>query len=298
VTWTQPYHLLLKWRIERLFRRRQGSMTLPPVRHNDGRHLSDLQAHLTWIGHATFLLRLGHRFIAIDPVWRKRIYYLRRLNDPGVPLYSVPPVHIVAVTHNHYDHLDLPTLRMLDRCHGPLFLAPRGNGAILRRAGIRRIVELDWWECHRDEGLEVTLVPTQHWSQRGPFDKNRALWGGYIFRSREGTAYHAGDTAFEPGIFREIADRYPDIDWAMLPIGAYDPEWFLSTQHMIPEDAGRAFELLEARVFVPMHYGTFALTDEPVGEPLERLTAWFHARRLPADRLWRFDIGETRRLRT
>jgi L-ascorbate metabolism protein UlaG (beta-lactamase superfamily) len=124
------------------------------------------------------------------------------------------------------------------------------------------------------------------------------LWGGYIFRSREGTAYHAGDTAFEPGIFREIADRYPDIDWAMLPIGAYDPEWFLSTQHMIPEDAGRAFELLGARAFVPMHYGTFALTDEPVGEPLERLTAWFHARRLPTDRLWRFDIGETRRLRT
>jgi L-ascorbate metabolism protein UlaG (beta-lactamase superfamily) len=208
----------------------------------------------------------------------------------------MPRVDLVTVTHNHYDHLDLPTLQALTARHQPRFITPRGNARILRRAGAQHIVELDWWESHRDGDLEVTLVPAQHWSQRGPFDKNRALWGGFVYRGPEGTAYHAGDTAFEPRMFGEIRARCAPIDLAMIPIGAYEPEWFLSTQHMVPEDAGRAFEILGARTFVAMHYGTFDLTDEPVGEPIERIRAWFAASGLPADRLWALDIGETRPL--
>lgn len=295
VTWTQPYHLLLKWRIERVFNRRKGSTLLPRVRRNDGRRLDERSPHLTWIGHATFILRLGGRLAVTDPIWRERIYYLRRLNTPGVPIEQLPPVDVVTVTHNHYDHLDLPTLVALDRLHRPLFLVPRNNAPILERAGIQRIVELDWWESYKDGDLEVTLVPAQHWSQRGVW-KNRCLWGGYIYRGPEGTAYHAGDTAFEPRMFAEIAAYCPSIDWAMLPIGGYEPEWFLSTQHVNPEDAGRAFDILGARILVAMHYGTFDLTDEPVGEPLERLERWLETRGLPRERLWALDIGETRSL--
>jgi L-ascorbate metabolism protein UlaG (beta-lactamase superfamily) len=144
--------------------------------------------------------------------------------------------------------------------------------------------------------VTITLVPSQHWSMRKPWDRNRRLWGGFVYEAPEGTSYHAGDTAFKEDVFRAIGERFPKIDWAMIPIGAYDPVWFMSPQHIGPEDAGRAFELLGARVMCAMHWGTFKLTDEPIGEPPERLRAWWRTRGLDAGRLWILDIGETRAL--
>jgi L-ascorbate metabolism protein UlaG (beta-lactamase superfamily) len=167
---------------------------------------------------------------------------------------------------------------------------------VLRSAGLPRIVELEWWESHQVGDVRVTLVPSQHWSMRSPFDKNRRLWGGFVYESAEATVYHAGDTAFSERVFREIGERFPRIDAAMLPIGAYDPAWFMQPQHQNPEEAGRAFELLGARRFVAMHWGTFRLTDEPLGEPPARLDAWWAERGLPRDRLWIPAIGETSEL--
>jgi N-acyl-phosphatidylethanolamine-hydrolysing phospholipase D len=191
--------------------------------------------------------------------------------------------------------MDVPTLRRI----GPdaAYIVPKDNGEVLRAAGLPNVIELDWWESHRIGDLKVTLVPAQHWSMRAPWDRNKRLWGGFVYEGPEGVSYHAGDTAFSESMFREIAERVPRIDWAMLPIGAYEPVWFMKAQHIGPEDAGRAFEILGARIFAAMHWGTFVLTDEPIGEPPERIRSWFGERGLDESRLWVMDVGETRRLR-
>jgi L-ascorbate metabolism protein UlaG (beta-lactamase superfamily) len=203
---------------------------------------------------------------------------------------------VVTVSHAHFDHLDLPSLRTLAGRGEPLFVVPRDNADLLRGAGIDKVVELGWWESTQAGGVRITCVPAQHWSMRMPWDRNTRLWGGFVYESAEGVAYHAGDTAMSEDVFRAIAVRCPRIDWAMLPIGAYDPTWFMSGQHMGPEEAGRAWELLGARTLVAMHWGTFKLTDEPIGEPPERAKAWFDAKGYPREKLWVLDVGETRGL--
>jgi L-ascorbate metabolism protein UlaG (beta-lactamase superfamily) len=266
-----------------------------PRRENDGAALKATTPHMTWIGHATFAARLGGAMIVTDPIFSRRIQgTIPRLTPPGVAMEKLPHVDIVTVSHAHYDHLDLPTLVKFPE--QTLFVVPKDVGEILTGAGIRRVVELEWWGSHEEGGVKITLVPAQHWSMRSAWDKNRRLWGGYVYETKDGVAYHAGDTAFSEGLFRAIHDRCPRIDWAMIPIGAYEPVWFMGEQHIGPEDAGRAWEILEARIFCAMHWGTFRLTDEPLGEPPARVRAWFEEKRYPEERLWIFDVGETRRL--
>jgi L-ascorbate metabolism protein UlaG (beta-lactamase superfamily) len=279
---------LVRWRMGR---RVAPDTFRAPRRDNDGSALRAAGAHATWIGHATFALKLGGLTLATDPVWSARLHTIRRLSEPGVRLEDMPGIDVVTVSHSHYDHLDLPTLRRI----GPdtLYVVPKDNAEILTGAGLHRVVELGWWETHRVGDLAITLVPAQHWSMRVPWDKNRRLWGGFVIESPEGTAYHAGDTAFSERVFREIAKRFPRIDWAMLPIGAYDPPWFMQPQHMGPEEAGRAWEILGARTLFAMHWGTFKLTDEPLGEPPERLRAWARDAKVDAERVRVFDVGET-----
>jgi L-ascorbate metabolism protein UlaG (beta-lactamase superfamily) len=289
---------ILRWRIvDTLAGRRvrdPGGFVMP-VKPNDGAALALAEPSLTWIGHATFVLRLGGKLIATDPIWSERVGGLiRRKAPPGVALEQVPPVDIVTVSHNHRDHLDAPTLRRLGP--QPLYVTPIGHRELLARLGITRVVELDWWQSHVEGDVEITLVPARHWSMRQPWDRNDALWGGFVFRTREGTAYHSGDTALFDG-FREIGARLGPIDWAMLPIGAYEPRWFMQPQHTSPEDAGEAFVQLGARTLVAMHWGTFRLTDEPMGEPPERMRKFFAERALDPTRLWILDVGETRSLR-
>jgi N-acyl-phosphatidylethanolamine-hydrolysing phospholipase D len=291
---------ILKWQIgDRLAgkRRRDTTPFTTPRRDNDGKALASREPHLTWIGHATFVQRLGGQLLATDPIWSPRIHAIARLAAPGVELAHTPKLDVVTVSHAHYDHLDLPTLRRIGP--GALYVVPKDNGELLRDAGLPNVVELDWWEsCERGD-LRVTLVPAQHWSMRAPWDRNKRLWGGFVYESRvpgEGTSYHAGDTAFSEDVFTAIAERFPKIDWAMLPIGAYDPQWFMQPQHMGPEEAGRAWEILGARNLVAMHWGTFKLTDEPIGEPPARMRAWWSERKHDAGRLWVMDVGETRAL--
>lgn len=288
---------ILKWQVlDRLAGRRpRATAFATPRRDNDGSALAETNAHLTWVGHATFVLRLGGVLVATDPIWSSNIHgAVRRLVAPGVALEACPKLDVVTISHAHFDHLDVPTLVRIGR--DALYVVPKDNGDVLRSAGLDRVVELDWWESHVVGDLTITLVPAQHWSMRLPWDRNTRLWGGFVYQSKEGTAYHAGDTAFDEQVFTEIARRFPNIDWAMLPIGAYEPRWFMQSQHMDPDDALNAWELLGARLFVAMHWGTFRLTDEPLGEPPERLRTAWRDRAHPETRLWIPDIGELRAL--
>jgi len=249
-------------------------------------------ASLCWLGHASFLLTLGGKNILVDPVLGERIGPLKRLVQPGIDWKSLPPIDLVLVTHNHRDHLHPWSIaRLGDR---PTYVVPLGNARFLRAAGAQaKIIELDWWETTGLGSIEITLVPARHWSMHFPWDRNDALWGGYVIRSPEGTAYHSGDTAFWDR-FEEIGERVGPIDWAMLPIGAYEPRWFMEPQHMGPEEAVAAARLLRARHFVAMHWGTFKLTDEPIGEPPERARAAWQAEGRAEENLWILDVGEAR----
>jgi L-ascorbate metabolism protein UlaG (beta-lactamase superfamily) len=243
-----------------------------------------------WIGHATWALRLGGKLIVTDPVWSTSLSgVVPRLVPPGIALDAMPPVDIVLVTHDHRDHMDLPTIGKLgDR---PLYVVPLGNGKRIKHP---RVVELDWWQSHEVDGVTITLVPARHWSMREPWNKNDTLWGGFVVKGPEGTFYHSGDTAFGEH-FAEIGARFP-IDWAMLPIGGYAPRWFMEPQHVDPVEAARGFAALGARNMLAMHWGTFRLTDEAVGEPPERLRAYWAEQGLDPARLWICDVGESRPL--
>ena len=270
-----------------------------PRRDNDGAVLASRAASLTWIGHSSFALRLGGLVVLTDPILVDRVGLHVRNVAPGLALERTPAIDVVCISHAHADHLDTRSIERIRRHNErlgrrpPLMMVPTGVGRYL--PGLPR-VELGWWEQHRMAEVEFTLVPQQHWSMRGPFDRDEALWGGWVLKGPEGTAYHAGDTGWFSH-FGEIGRRVGPIDWAMLPIGAYDPAWFMSPQHMGPEEAGRAFLELGARNLVCMHWGTFQLTDEPLGEPVERIERWWQAEGPPdRERLWRMDIGESRAL--
>lgn len=300
---------MIKWKlVDTVLGRRRADRSVrfeTPRVDNDGSALARDDASLTWIGHSTFVLRLGGLAIATDPIWAARIGPVTRRNvAPGVAIDRLPPIDVVTISHAHYDHLDLPTLVRLDehtRAHvgrSPLFLVPSEVGRYLRAEGLDNVVERGWWEHHDVGDVRFTLVPQQHWSMRTPLDRDTALWGGWVMRSSEGTAYHAGDTGYFRH-FGEIGARMGTIDWAMLPIGAYDPQWLMKPQHMGPEEAGRAFVELGAKNLVCMHWGTYQLTDEPLSEPPERIVRWWESEgpgRTELDRLWRLAIGETRSL--
>ncbi|GIF78343.1 MBL fold metallo-hydrolase [Asanoa siamensis] len=248
---------------------------------------------VTWVGHATFVVRTGGHTILTDPVWSRRIPpFIARYTPPGVDWAALPRIDAVVISHNHYDHLDAPTIRRLPR--STPMLVPAGLAHWFRRRGFRDVTDLDWWQSRRIGALTCTFVPTHHWSRRGLTDTNRSLWGGWVLATDGGpTIYFAGDTGYGPR-FAEVAARRRGLDVALLPIGAYEPRWFMRNQHMNPEDAVRAAADLGVRRVVPMHWGTFALSTEPLLEPPERLrTAWQAAGRDPSD-LWRLGIGETR----
>ena len=261
------------------------------VREGGAEALAAGSAVAVWIGHATWALRLGGKLIVTDPIWSRSIGgAVRRMVAPGVALDAMPAIDVVLVTHDHRDHMDLPTLKRLP--DAALYIVPLGNAA---RLGKPNVVELDWWQRHEVGGLEITLVPARHWSMRMPWNRNETLWGGYVINSPDGAAYHSGDTAWGDH-FAEIGARCGAIDWAMLPIGGYAPRWFMEPQHIDPIEAGRAFEALGAKHLLAMHWGTFKLTDEAIGEPPARLRAYWAERGLDPARLWILDPGEARTL--
>jgi len=245
-------------------------------------------ARLTWLGHASWLVQLDGVSILIDPVLGDGLPGgIGRNAGPGLAAAALPPIRAQLVSHSHYDHLDLPTLTAV----GAPVIAGRRLEPLFRGSQLF-CTELGWWEQARVGDVRITFVPAQHWSRRGLFDANQTLWGGFVIEGRSATLYHAGDTGWFDG-FAEIGRRFPRIDAALLPIGAYDPEWFMGPQHMNPEQALAALQALGAGQLLAMHWGTFKLTDEPLDEPPQRLEAERVRLGLPASRVRVLAIGET-----
>jgi L-ascorbate metabolism protein UlaG (beta-lactamase superfamily) len=288
---------IFKWKVVDAIagrNRRPAPPFITPSRPYDPDIVTGLGPQLTWIGHASFLFTVSGKRLLVDPILRMNLGPLRRLAPIGIPAAELPTIDYVLVTHNHRDHLDPKSLAMIPGA--PTFVTPLGNADVLRAAGAKEVLELDWWQRHDAGALDITLVPARHWSMRFPWDRNDALWGGFVIRGQEGTFYHSGDTGFEEAMFADIGARVGAIDWAMLPIGAYEPRWFMEPQHMGPEEAVRACLSLGAQHLVAMHWGTYKLTDEPLAEPPERARL-AHKELVGADeRLLLLDVGETRKL--
>jgi len=251
---------------------------------------------VTWIGHASFYVRMDDAGFLIDPVYSERASPFafagpRRLVPPGVPLEALPRLDFVLLSHDHYDHTDLPTIRRL-AARGVPFVVPTGVAGLVTRAGGRVAAELGWWQDRTVAGLTVTCVPARHFSGRGLTDRNRRLWAGFVVAGKARCLYHSGDTALFDG-FAEIGRRVGPIDLACLPIGAYEPRAIMGPIHLNPEEAVRAALELDARAAVGMHFGTFDLSDEPLDEPPRRFLAEARARGVQ-ERAFVMVIGETR----
>jgi len=244
-----------------------------PFVHNDGKLLRKGDKNtLTWIGQASFLIQLTGKNVLIDPVMSMNIGWIRRNSPPGIAWAAMPKIDLVLITHNHRDHMDAPTLKKLGS--DPVYLVPKGLGRWFRRNGFRRIIEMGWWQQEEVAGLNITFVPAEHWSRRGITDANTSWWGGFIIEKDGLRLYHSGDTGWFDG-FAEIGQRFDEIHAAMLPIGAYAPRWFMKPQHINPDEAVDALTALGAKRMIPMHWGTFKLSDEPLDEPPQLLReAW------------------------
>jgi N-acyl-phosphatidylethanolamine-hydrolysing phospholipase D len=258
------------------------------------------------VGHATTLLQLGSVNVLTDPVWSERaspVQWLgpRRLMSPGLDFDALPPLDVVLLSHNHYDHLDAGTVRRIaTQFPEAPWLCPLGVGELLHSFGVRTVVERDWWHTVDTPTFSATCVPAQHFSARGIHDRNETLWSGWVIQADGVRVLFAGDTALHPD-FTDIGTRLGPFDLVMLPIGAYEPRWFMRPVHMNPEDAVAAYQaLVDGTGAAPpcfvMHWGTFRLTDEPLEEPPARFAQRWRDAGLPADANWTLAHGETRRL--
>ena len=260
----------------------------------------DANAVVTFIGHATFLIQTAAGNVLTDPMYSDRAGPLnvlgpRRVRQPAVPFDELPPISTVLLSHNHYDHCDRRTLRRLAKRFDPLVVTPLGNAALVRSSGIRRVEELDWWQDARTSPLPITLTPAQHFSARTPLDRNRALWGGFMLAASGARIFFAGDTGYAP-LFRDVRNRLGPIDLALLPIGAYEPRWFMQAVHMNPAEAVQAHLDLGASESVGMHFGTFQLTAEGIDEPLRALDEARRVRNVQSTRFRTVDFGDSVRL--
>lgn len=289
------FRAFLNWHIERL---RRGAPARPsngelPVVESRIAHprARPGEIRITWIGHSTFLIQHGPLNLLTDPVWGDRASPVtwagpRRIVPPGVSLEDLPPLDAVLVSHDHFDHLDRPTVQWLARTHPDLWwYAPLGHAEWLRARGVRNTHDLDWWDTADLGDVRITAVPAQHWTQRRQGGRNERLWCAWSIRGAGAATFFGGDSGWFEG-YGAIGARTGPHDVSILPIGAYSPRWFMRPFHMSPEEAIDAWSALGGRgAFVPMHWGTFLLSDEPVLEPPQRLRTAWRERGLPGDDL-------------
>ena len=267
----------------------------PPERVHDNR------LRISYVGHASFLLQTGSRNVLVDPVWSERVSPVsfagpKRVNDPGIAFEKLPPIDTVLVSHCHYDHLDVETLARLAAAHKPRVITPLGNDTIMRQYDPAIRAEAHDWGDRVDfgGGFAVTLAPMRHWAGRGVLDRNKALWAAFVIETPAGRIYHVADSGYGDGThFRSARERHGPFRLAILPIGAYEPRWFMREQHMNPEEAVRAFADCGAEFALAHHHGTFQLTDEAIDAPREALIAARTAAGISPDRFRLLQPGET-----
>ncbi|MCZ8156389.1 MAG: MBL fold metallo-hydrolase [Leptospira sp.] len=267
---------------------------------NDGLSLkqNDSKLSVTWIGHATTLIQLDGVNILTDPIWSERCSPVsfagpKRYTQPGIQIENLPNIDIVILSHNHYDHMDLPTLKILETKFHPKFLVGLGNGAFLNDNGLSQVTEMDWWDEIILKGIQIHFTPTQHFSGRGLFDRDSSLWGSYALVGAKSKVYFAGDTGYYTH-FKAIGQKFGSFDVAILPIGATEPRWFMAPVHIDAKEAVQAFEDLNAKFFIPMHYQTFVLSDEPLDSPVPMTKQNFLNKKIDLMRLIALKIGESR----
>jgi len=274
-------------------RRIQESAGQPPA-------LNGSAAMVTFIGHATFLIQTQAGNLLTDPMFSQcagplNLLGPRRVRQPAVSFNDLPAISTVLLSHNHYDHCDLRTLRMIAERFDPIVVTPLGNGRLVRSTGIRRVEELDWWQSATSCALPITLTPARHFSARTPFDRNRALWGGFMVVADHVRIFFAGDSAYA-GLFHDVRQRLGPIDLALLPIGAYEPRWFMQSIHMNPSEAVQAHLDLRASESIGMHFGTFRMTTEGIDEPVRALAEARRARDVSPSQFRTLAFGESARL--
>lgn len=232
----------------------------------------------TWIGHSTVLVQLGGYNVLTDPIFESSCSPLghpKRIVDAAIKLDDLPQIHAVAISHSHYDHLCDKSVQALHRkFKNVLFMVPTGQRTWFIKRGIEDVVELDWWETYHFGQLKFTFTPAQHWSMRRGWDRNRALWGSWLLEANGKSFWFAGDTGFSKELFEMIAEKVnKKINLAAIPIGAYEPRWFMAPQHVCPEEALLIHSYIKSKMSIAIHHGTFPLTSEPMDEPSVRLKA-------------------------
>ena len=297
----KPFTDLIKWRWN-------AERTDPisfPLAQNDPDFLKQNRTEptLTWIGHATFLLQYDGLNVLTDPHLTRRASPVsfagpERFTPPGLTFDDLPEIDLVVISHNHYDHLDKLTVQTLyerQPDNPPHFMVPLKQKAWFDDLGIPNVTELDWYQSEAFKGWTVHAVPVQHWTSRSPWDRNQVLWAGWVLEHPDFRFFFAGDTGYSQD-FQDLAKAFPSFDLAALPIGAYDPRWFMKAAHINPEEAVRIHQDIRARYSVGMHWGTFQLTDEPMDEPPVKLRKALSEAGLAEDRFFVMQHGETKRL--
>jgi L-ascorbate metabolism protein UlaG (beta-lactamase superfamily) len=269
----KPFSDLLKWQ------RNKDDPVTTSIEVSDAWKKIDLDNdnnYSIWIGHSTFLIKKDNLTILTDPIFSERAspfkrFGPKRLIPPALNISQLPKIDVVTVSHNHYDHLDIRSLKILHELNPDIiFLIPKGDKNIFDKRNIKNVFEFEWWQNFMIQNVEFTFTPVQHWSARGLFDKNDSLWGGWYIKNKDYSIYHAGDTGYSND-FITTKEKLGSPKYSFIPIGAYEPEWFMAASHVNPEDAIKIMLDLESEYSFGMHWGTFTLTDEDTTEPKIRL---------------------------
>jgi N-acyl-phosphatidylethanolamine-hydrolysing phospholipase D len=293
----------LRWRRER------ANKEIPPpesyhfpLAQNDPAFLKQNRDKktVTWIGHATVLLQMGGYNILTDPHFSRRASPVQwagpeRVAPLGLALEDLPPIDIVVISHDHYDALDETSIKRLHRRPGgekTRFYVPLGLKKWFASRGVDQVTEMDWWDRSQDGNLEIIAVPVQHWSKRAVFSRNKTLWAGWVITSNDFRFFFVGDTGYN-SLFKKIGEKLGPFDLTAIPIGAYEPRWFMARHHVSPEESVQIHKDIRSKKSVAIHWGTFILTDEPLDEPPQRLAAAMQENEIPIDDFLVLQHGET-----